>query len=154
MNDPFAIYNLGRHYCIGDLVPKDSKRGLDLLYQSAELGLCHAHFTLGIAYLQGGGVEKDMKRAFYHWKLAAIGGHETARYNLGCMEGQKGNAERACKHLLIAARSGHDDSLKAVGNGYRAGHVTKDVYASTLRAKDSRDEMKSEQRKKDLNFNI
>ena len=53
------------------------------------------------------------------------------------------------KHFMIAARAGFDDSLKAVGLGYKRGDVSKDEYAQTLRAyKDSQDEMKSEQRTK------
>ena len=90
-----------------------------------------------------------MKKALYHYELAAMGGHEAARHNLGAMEGQKGNVERAYKHYMIAARSGYDDSLKNVGLGYKHGHVTKDEYANALRAfKDAQDEMKSEQRTK------
>ena len=55
---------------------------------------------------------------------------------------------QAMKHFMIAAKAGCDDSLKMVG-GYKRGHVTKDEYASILRAhKNSRDEMKSQQRTK------
>ena len=35
------------------------------------------------------------------------------------------------EHYMIAAKSGYDNSLKAVGVGYKAGHVTKDEYAIT-----------------------
>lgn len=56
---------------------------------------------------------------------------------------------QAMKHFMIAAKAGCDDSLKMVGLGYKRGHVTKDEYASILRAhKNSRDEMKSQQRTK------
>jgi len=51
------------------------------------------------------------------------------------------------KHFIIAARSGLDESLKKVGEGYKAEHVTKEDYASTLRYQVSANEMKSEQRK-------
>lgn len=58
-----------------------------------------------------------------------------------------GRMNLAMKHFMMAARSGADNSLKQIGLGYKAGHVTKDDYASTLRAhKASQDEMKSEQR--------
>lgn len=51
--------------------------------------------------------------------------------------------------IMIAAKAGCDDSLKRVGLEYKSGHVTKDEYASILRAhKNSRDEMKSQQRTK------
>jgi len=41
---------------------------------------------------------------------------------------------RSMKHFMIAARYGEDESLSMVGKGYRQGHVTKDDYASVLRA--------------------
>ena len=93
------------------------------------------------------GVEKDREKAIYHAQLAAIGGHEISRHNLGVAEGKLGNYHRAYKHCIIAAKSGMDESLKKVGDGYKAGYVTKDEYATTLRAyQQTRDAMKSEQR--------
>ena len=60
---------------------------------------------------------------------------------------------RAMKHFMIAARSGYDESLKKVGEGYKAGHVTKDDYTKSLRAYQcSIDEMKSEGRTKAIEF--
>ena len=82
-----------------------------------------------------------------HYKLAAIGGHEVARQNLGIVEERNGNMDRAMKHYMVAARCGYDNALEAVGDGYKTGYVTKDEYASTLRAhKQSTEEMKNEQR--------
>lgn len=93
-------------------------------------------------------MEKDVKRGVHHLSFAIIGGHEMARYFCGQMESQK-SMNRAMKHHMIAARAGVDLSLKKVGEGYRAGHLTKDEYASTLRAyQASIDAMKSEQRTK------
>jgi len=61
--------------------------------------------------------------------------------------------DRAMKHFIIGARSGFDESLKAVGEGYKAGQVTKDEYANTLRAyQDSREDMKSEPRARAVTF--
>ena len=128
----------------------DFMKTLELWNKAAELGLLRAHYRLGFSYFQGEGVEKDARKALHHYKLAAIGGHEMARYNLGCMEIESnGNVVRAMKHWMIAARAGLDMSLKQVGIGYKRGYVTKDDYASTLRAyQHSWDEMKSEQRTK------
>ena len=70
-----------------------------------------------------------------------------ARLNLGMIDKHIGRMDRAIKHFVVAARSGFDIALKEVGEGYKAGHITKDEYASTLRSyKDAADEMKSEQR--------
>ena len=38
--------------------------------------------------------------------------------------------DRAMKHFIIAAKSGFGDSLKEVGDGCKAGHVTKAEYAA------------------------
>jgi hypothetical protein len=41
-----------------------------------------------------------------------MAGHEAARCNLGTMEAQSGNVERAVKHWMIAASGGHCDAMK------------------------------------------
>ena len=72
-----------------------------------------------------------------------------ARHNLGVYEYKHGNVDLAMKHFIIAAKSGLDEALKDVGQGYKRGYATKEEYASVLRAhKDSVDEMKSEQRRR------
>jgi len=141
LNDACAFYTLGSLNSTS--LPKE----LELLNTAAELGSIEAHFTLANRYKMGDGVQQDVKTAVYHTEFAAIGGHEMARHNLGIVEKVNGNIERAYKHWMIAARAGAERSLKAVGEGYKAGHVTKDEYANTLRAyKDSQDAMKSQQR--------
>ena len=52
--------------------------------------------------------------------------------NLGCIEWN--NKERAVKHLIIAAKLGHDSSIKSLMDAYRGGFVSKDDLASALRA--------------------
>lgn len=160
LNDPGGIYALGTHYHLGEFgLPQSTKKAIELWRRAAELGHLEAHKTIGTLYLEGVGVEKDMEKAVYHWELAAIGGHENARYNLGINEIDKWRHKedsntmyRAMKHFTISARAGCDKSLRYVGIGYatKDGIITKDEYATTLRAhKDSIDEMKSEQRDKD-----
>ena len=76
--------------------------------------------------------------------VAIAGGHEMARYFYGQMESQR-SMKRAMKHHMIAAKAGVDLSLKKVGEGYRAGHLTKDEYRAYQASVDA---MKSEQRTK------
>ena len=150
LNDGEAFHFLGQSYRDGIYgQPQNIHMALKLLHQAAELGSCMAHYSIGRAYSFSGGanVEKDKKIAYHHYKMAAIGGLELARHNLGCMEEENGNMKRAYKHFMIAAREGTERSLKAVGAGYKRGYVTKDEYASTLRSyQQSRDGMVSEQR--------
>lgn len=115
--------------------------------KAAELGSIRAHALIADRYYNGDGVDKDENKALYHWKVAAIKGHEAARNKLGHIEMKNKNPSVAMEHFKIAARAGHDDSLRVVGMAYKAGMVTKDDYASILRAhKDCRDELKSTQR--------
>ena len=147
-NDPEAYYELGDAYNRGRWhLPQDDRKAFELFKQSSELGSCRAQYESGYAYYYGEGVEKNVKKAIHHWKLAAIGGHEQARYNLGAIEGNNGNVERSVKHYIIAARAGHEYSLAGVKEGFMKGDVAKEEYADTLRAyQKAQDDMKSDMR--------
>jgi len=150
LNDAEAFFMLGG-FCYHGMrgVPKNTKKALELWKQGAELGSISAHYNIGNTYFYGRGVEHDMGKAMHHYRLAAIGGHEKARCNLGGIEERNDNHRRAMKHFIIAASAGDELSLTAVGKGYRNGFVTKDVYAITLRAHQSScDDMKSKERTK------
>jgi hypothetical protein len=54
--------------------------------------------------------------------------------NLGCAEWENGRLDRAVKHFIIAAKLGHDGSLYALKEGYKDGIVSKEDFASALRA--------------------
>eukprot|EP00956_Cyclotella_meneghiniana_P028705 scaffold67732_cov45-Cyclotella_meneghiniana.AAC.2 len=125
----------------------DQRKAVELFQRASELGLASAHFNLGTSYQSGGGVEQDRKKAIHHWQQAAMMGYEDARYNLGCMETESRNMGNSMRHHIISAKCGHDNSLKEVKMGFRAGIVTKDDFADTLRCHQaSQDETKSEQR--------
>jgi len=90
-----------------------------------------------------------MNKALQHYKLAAMGGNCTARHNLGVLEDQRDNTHIAMKHYMIAAKCGHENSLKMVKAGYKYYQVTKDEYLSTLSAYERfENNMKSEERAK------
>ena len=72
-----------------------------------------------------------------------------SRHNLGVMEDNFGNVDRALKHFMIAARAGYEESLDAVKKGFMMVWIVKDEYANTLRAYQKiHDEMKSDDRDK------
>jgi len=131
VNDPVALRQCGfRRYSEGDY-----KGAFEYWTKAAKLGDAGAHYELSHSYKEEkGGVEKDEKLELYHLEEAAIGGHPTARYNLGCHEWNNGNTERAVKHWIIAATQGHDDSIKALMDEFRSGIVSKDDLAAALRA--------------------
>ena len=107
-DDAMSNYKLGSQYFSrGDL-----EKSMELWHKSAEQGSVLVHHNLACSYLQGLGCEEDEEKAMYHWKLAAIGGDESSRHNLGNVAFNRGQDELAIKHLAIAANAGHLKALK------------------------------------------
>eukprot|EP00984_Skeletonema_dohrnii_P002527 scaffold876_cov92-Skeletonema_dohrnii-CCMP3373.AAC.2 len=129
-NDPVALCQEG----LNQYEKGDYQSAFEYYSKAAELGDVEAHFELSHMYRDGHGVEKDEGKEMYHLELAAIGGHPSARYNLGIGEWNNGKTERAVKHFIIAATQGHDDSIKTLMDEFRSGIVSKDDLAAALRA--------------------
>ena len=145
-----AFNMLGLCYADGSNgVPRDEAKKNELFLKAGELGCADGYFNLGCSYHNGTGVEMDKGKAKYFYELAAMSGKVSARNNLGIMENNAGNHQRAMKHLILAASAGHDKALEDVKKGFMTDLVTKDEYESTLRAYYERQlEMKSEAREK------
>ena len=154
LNDATAFHGLGYEYWVGNRgLPKNKKKAFELWTKAAELGSVDGYYSLAKAYLAGDNANQLGGKAILQFELAAVGGHEVARHSLGLLDECRGNMCRAMKHYMLAARSGYDESLKKVGEGYKAGHVTKEDYTKSLRAYQlSIDEMKSEGRTKATKF--
>ncbi|EJK60244.1 hypothetical protein THAOC_19439 [Thalassiosira oceanica] len=74
-------------------------------------------------------------------------GHDKSRYNLGCLEGQKGNHDRAVRHFLISAKMGLKDSVDNIKKRFMAELATKEQYAQALEGyQKAMEEMKSHDR--------
>ena len=101
------------------------------------------------------GVEVDIEKAFHYYELAAMGGNETARHNLGLYEEEEQcNMKRALRHYMIAVGSGHYNSLSRVKELYSNNHATKDDYMKALQLYQSYlSEIKSKQRDKAAELN-
>ena len=136
---------LARYYIEGSHgLLQDRAKANELLLKAGELGCGDAYNNLANSYYNGLGVELDKKKAKHFYEHAAMKGHVSARYNLGIFDMQAGNAERATKHFIIAARTGHKESLNSVQRGFTSGFVTKKDYENTLRAYQKRiDETRS-----------
>lgn len=140
---------------------QDGKKSIQLMKRAAELGLCTAHYNLGCSYSPHSGdqptndyVERDSNKALFHLEKAAIAGHGGARYSLGVSSStHKGDkfspSYISMKHFMIGARSGYNQCLERVKEGFIGGMITKAEFEETLRMhKESLDEIKSEQRDK------
>jgi len=109
MNDLVVI----RYEGIQQSTKGDYESAFEYFTKAAELGNVDAHYQLAVLYRDGHGVEKDKEQEIHHLELAAIGGHPTARYDLGCEEWDNNdNAERAMKHWIIAASLGDDRPIQ------------------------------------------
>ena len=142
-NDPAAMRHMGLEY----YHEGDYEGAFEYWKKAAELEDTDAHAQLGVMYREGKGVEKDMEKADYHYEMAAIGGHPTARHNPGCIEWKNGNMARSVKHFIIAANLGEEESMKALWKHYSHGNITKEDLDATLRTHQAAlVAMKSEQR--------
>jgi len=141
---------MGCNYSDGGLnLPSDHTKALELYHRAADLGNAQSYYNIGIAYRIGRGVERDEKKAEHYYELAAMGGIVTARYNLGVIEGNSGNMDRALKHWMIAVKGGDYNSLKNIKILFSGGNATKDDYANALRLYQAYlDEIRSDQRDK------
>ena len=146
--DAFAMF--AGYYVNGSRgLPQDRQKAKELLLKAGELGCASGYYNLGVAYDKGRGVEVNMKKAKYYWELAAMNGSIHGRHNLGSVEGESGNYQRASKHMMISATAGHEGSLGAVKVCFQNGMITKDGYENVLRTYQQRkDEMKSDARDK------
>ena len=146
--DPEGIYYLGNQYFHGVLgLQKDMQQTIELWKEAAELGSITALYNLGGLYYFGNGVQQNEAKAVEFYEKAAMQGHVQSRYNLGSSEVEKGNYDRALKHLLISATMGLKDSLEAIKWMLTMGFATKEQYAEALRGyQDAVEGMKSHDR--------
>jgi len=154
MKDARAMYNGGCYYYHGtNGFIQSYTKALELFNRAAELGQATAHSCIGNFYYFGRGVEVDKKKAVYYYELAAMGGCEGARYNLGVTERDAGNFDRAIKHWMIAVRSGNSESLEGIKQLYSNAYATKEDYTTALKAyQEYLAEIKSDQRDKAAAF--
>ena len=151
--------SLGVDHVHGVDVARDVKRGLDLLYQAAELGNIHAYGKLGDMYNPElnndydnyNEAGKDLVTAIQYYELAAKGGHQQARYNLGILSRNVGKQSIEALDDYRSTRT--YEALTMIKKGYIEGSVTKDEFAKATCNKDSQaqDEVGSEQRTKAAN---
>ena len=91
---------------------------------------------------------EDQKKTKLHYEVAAMVGHELARYNLGYIDFLSSKKERASKHMKLAASAG---VYRAMNNllvvDFKQGLISRDEIDSILTAyNDSCAEMRSEAR--------
>ena len=135
VNDVIAIHNRGVWYRYGrNGLQQNYVKALELYHRAGELGYARAYSNIGYAYHNGEGVEIDETKAAHYYELAAMGGHEISRHNLGIDEELAGNFDRSLKHYMISVEGGHVSSLEAIQDLYSKGYATKEGYTKALRS--------------------
>ena len=155
LDDAEAMYEMGSFYHDGMYgFPQDYAKALELWHKAVDLGYAPSYYGIGVAYDLGNGVERDKKKAEYYYELAAMGGDATARHNIGHLECNAGNYDRALKHFMLAVGGGEKESLSTIKEMFVNGDATKDDYAKALRAYQAHlVEIKSAQRDEAAAFN-
>ena len=150
VGDVYAFDMMGCNYSYGHHgLPQDSAKAMELWHKAGKFG----YASIGLAYYNGEGVERDEKMGKHYFELAAMEGDVIARKNLGVSEYNAGNYDTALKHFMIAVRSGHTNSVKCIQEMYMNGHATKDQYANALGSHQAYlIEIKSDQRDKAAAF--
>jgi TPR repeat protein len=100
---------------------------MELYARAAKLGSSKAHCFLADIYHSGG----DFKTTL---AAAAMAGCEVSRFNLGVMEANAGNKERAIKHFRIAASAGCFRAMSTLLIVFKQGHVNRDAIDALLTA--------------------
>ena len=143
-NDAGAISMLANYYCYGENgFRQDQTKAMELYARAADLGCSEARCHLADLYTQRG----DLKKAKFHFEVAAMAGHEKSRYMLGIVEDKLDNMERAVKHWRIAASSGCFCAMHTLTTCLETEYISREAIDTTLAAYNiSCAEMRSEAR--------
>ena len=79
----FAAFNIGVMYEYGRSVPQNQSKKIEYFLKSAERGCVQAFYALGVCYMNGSGVEADMRQCLTWLKKAALADDTSAQSLLG-----------------------------------------------------------------------
>ena len=132
-----AIFILAGFYHSGlNGFPRNDRGALKLYHQAADLRHAEALAMLGRLYFNGRLIAKDTKKARSYLVRASVEGSLNGRHYLGSIDLKAGNHERAYKHFIIAARAGHEPSLRKLTDACinNTGFVTKDEWREAMQS--------------------
>jgi TPR repeat protein len=126
INDAAAICVLAHCYYTGlNGVQQDDVKAMELYARAADLGYSKAHYNLANIYGGGGS-----KKAKLHYEAASMAGNVAARCNIGTIEAQSGNMERAVKHWTIAVSAGEYQAMDNLLIAFNEGLVSRNAMDS------------------------
>lgn len=123
-----AQYSLGAAYSLGDGVPKDMNKAIELFKKAAKKSDADAAFNLGVIYMTGDGVPVDNQQAKTYFEQAAAKNDERAMAALGQLYelGKLGAPDdtKAFEYYQNSAFLGDADALFNAGIFYYEGKGT------------------------------
>lgn len=126
-DDGQNLLNLAKKHLLGNGVPKDYAKAVELLNQAADKGNVEAIADLGAIYYRGTLAPKDLVKAYKLTNIAAARGYSKAIFILAEMyrtgEGVQKNKNKAVSLLLQAISQGDVYALMLIGHMYKDGEV-------------------------------
>jgi len=126
LGHPEAQHRLGYYYNVGTpFLEKDPEQAYHWFSQSAKQGFLDSMLNLGLALINGQGVEQNMAEGFKWWKKAANRGNPVALGNVGrCYEvglGVERDLEEAVKYYKKGMLLNDAGSMYHLGNMHLKG---------------------------------
>ena len=113
-NSKVALYNLGKHYELGQGVYKNEIRAFYFYKKLADKGFIDAQYKVGNCYDHGIGVDVDKVKAFNLYEAAAKKGNRDSQKNLALLyeqgEGTKKSTANAIYWYKKAVKNGCQDA--------------------------------------------
>ena len=110
----------------------DPVKAAEFIRKAADAGLAQAQYNLGLLYVNGHGVDKDLETASVWFQKAAVQGLPEAALDYGLMvyggdAGIRKDYKIGAQWLLIAANAGHADAQLFIARILAAGRgISKD----------------------------
>lgn len=103
------------------------------LEYSAKTGNAEAQYRFGDMLYNGDGVQRNLDKAIYWYKLAANNGHNIAQYNLGKIYESGKNDADAANWYSIAANNGNIDAKFNIATMYETGRGIKKNISEAIK---------------------
>ncbi len=128
--DSDAARQLGNAYAANDLIAQDFAASRNWLERAGQSGSDLAYLDLGLQYLDGKGVDKDSKKAFFYVLKSAQAGSPKGQLKAARMYangwGIEEDQEAALQWYHRAAENGNAAAMRSLGLQYDVGGIVKE----------------------------
>ena len=139
LGDGYAARMISRMYAKGHVCELsfdsnyDSKKSLEWIKKSAELGCVSGQVELADIYYNGQGTSKDDEKAKKWYKEASDNGDDYSCTQLGIIYLEEKNYSEAVKYFKIAAERGYPEAQHRLGCRYDKGQGVKEDKAEAFK---------------------